>query len=184
MREEFEDILRFWFDRGVDGVRIDSAALCEKDPALQDFDQDAPPFPHPYADRDSTHEIYRAWRRIADSYSPPRALIGEIWLPDTERFIKYLRPDEMHTAFNFDFLAAPWDAAAFHATIDATLAAHAPVSAPATWVLSNHDVFRHVTRYGRAGHLVHPRPRPPPAADRSAHRLRAGHPAGPGGRRC
>jgi alpha-glucosidase len=150
VREEFEDILRFWFNRGVDGIRIDSAALCEKDPTLHDFDHDVPPFPHPYSDRDETHEIYRAWRRIADSYAEPRALIGEIWLPDVERFIQYLRPDEMHTAFNFDFLGAPWDAGALRASIDATLAAHAPVSAPATWVLSNHDVFRHVTRYGRA----------------------------------
>ncbi len=150
VREEFEDILRFWFNRGVDGIRIDSAALCEKDPTLHDFDHDVPPFPHPYSDRDETHEIYRAWRRIADSYPDPRALIGEIWLPDVERFIQYLRPDEMHTAFNFDFLGAPWDAGALRASIDATLAAHAPVSAPATWVLSNHDVFRHVTRYGRA----------------------------------
>jgi alpha-glucosidase len=162
VREEFEDVLRFWFNRGVDGIRIDSAALCEKDPTLHDLDQAAPPGsatpaepgnqarPHPYSDRDETHEIYRAWRRIADSYPEKRALIGEIWLPDVERFIQYLRPDEMHTAFNFDFLAAPWDATAFRTTIDATLAAHAPVSAPATWVLSNHDVFRHVTRYGRA----------------------------------
>jgi alpha-glucosidase len=157
VREEFEDILRFWFDRGVDGVRIDSAALCSKDPLLRDLvvpgqrsgEPRDTPAQHPFTDRDDNHEIYRAWRRIADSYDRPRALIGEIWLPDTERFIQYLRPDEMHTAFNFDFLAAPWEAGAFHATIDATLAAHAPVSAPATWVLSNHDVFRHVTRYGR-----------------------------------
>jgi alpha-glucosidase len=149
VREEFEDILRFWFDHGVDGVRIDSAALCMKDSALSDFDVAAPPVPHPYNDRDETHEIYRAWRRVADGYAPPRALIGEIWLPDTDRFIAYLRPDELHTAFNFDLLAAPWEAAAFHAAIDATLAAHRPVDAPATWVLSNHDVFRHVTRYGR-----------------------------------
>jgi alpha-glucosidase len=150
VREEFEDVLRFWFNRGVDGIRIDSAALCEKDPTLHDLDEDSPPAPHPYSDRDETHEIYRSWRRIADSYADPRALIGEIWLPDVDRFIQYLRPDEMHTAFNFDFLAASWDADAFRATIDATVAAHAPVSAPATWVLSNHDVFRHVTRYGRA----------------------------------
>jgi alpha-glucosidase len=149
VREEFDEILRFWFDRGVDGVRIDSAALCTKDPELGDFDADAPPSPHPYSDRDETHEIYRGWRQIADSYDPPRALIGEIWLPDTDRFVKYLRPDELHTAFNFGLLGAAWDASDFHASIDATLDAHAPVSAPATWVLSNHDVFRHVTRYGR-----------------------------------
>ncbi len=76
-------------------------------------------------------------------------MIGEIWLPDVERFARYLRSDEMHTAFNFDFLACPWQPERLRACIDATLAAHAPVGAPATWVLSNHDVTRHVTRYGR-----------------------------------
>jgi alpha-glucosidase len=150
VRKEFEDILRFWFDRGVDGVRIDSVAVVMKDPTLADYDRDNPPKPHPYEDRDEVHPIYQGWRRVADSYAERRALIGEIWLPDTERFALYLRQNEMHTAFNFDFLAAPWDAAELRKTIDATLAAHAPVRAPATWVLSNHDVSRHVTRYGRA----------------------------------
>jgi alpha-glucosidase len=149
VREEFESILRFWFDRGVDGVRIDSAALVVKDAALADFDPAAPPVPHPFTDRDEIHEIYRGWRVVADSYRQPRALIGEIWLPDTERFARYLRPDELHTAFNFDFLACPWEAGALRRCIDETLAAHAPVGAPATWVLANHDVTRHVTRYGR-----------------------------------
>jgi alpha-glucosidase len=86
---------------------------------------------------------------LADSYAGDRILIGEIWLPDPERFARYLRPDEMHTAFNFDFLACPWEPGRLRASIDATLAAHAPVGATATWVLSNHDVTRHVTRYGR-----------------------------------
>jgi alpha-glucosidase len=150
VREEFESILRFWFDRGVDGVRIDSAALVVKDPTLADFDPDHPPVPHPYTDRDELLEVYRSWRLIADSYPDKRALIGEIWLPDTDRFAQYLRPDELHAAFNFDFLACPWDAGALRRCVDETLAAHAPVGAPATWVLSNHDVTRHVTRYGRA----------------------------------
>ncbi len=149
VREEFEDILRFWFNRGVDGIRIDSVAVVMKDPLLADFDPADPPFPHPFEDRDELHEIYRAWRSVADSYPDKRALIGEIWLPDTERFIQYLRPDELHTAFNFDFLGRPWDAGQLRESIDSTLAAHAPVHAPATWVLSNHDVTRHVTRYGR-----------------------------------
>jgi alpha-glucosidase len=140
--DEFDDVLRFWFDRGVDGVRIDSAAVLVKDFGLAD--------PECYTDRDGIHDIYRGWRRVADSYPQPRALIGEIWLPDPQRFARYLRPDELHTAFNFDFLRCPWEAPALRAVIDATLAAHAPVGAPATWVLSNHDVTRHVTRYGRA----------------------------------
>jgi alpha-glucosidase len=148
---EFEAVLRFWFDRGADGVRIDSAALLMKDPALSDFDPDNPPVPHPYSDRDEVHDVYRAWRRIADSYEEPRALIGEVWLPDApERFALYLRPDELHTSFNFDFLGCPWDAAAIRRVVDDGIALHAPVNAPATWVLSNHDVVRHVTRYGRA----------------------------------
>jgi alpha-glucosidase len=149
VREEFEDILRFWFDRGADGVRVDSVAVVVKDPELVDFEPDQPPYPHPYIDRDEVHEIYRGWRRVADEYGGDRALIGEIWLPDPERFAQYLRPDELHTAFNFDFLSCRWDAAAIRACVDQTLAAHAPVGAPATWVLSNHDVVRHVTRYGR-----------------------------------
>jgi alpha-glucosidase len=150
VREEFEDVLRFWFTRGADGVRIDSASLVSKDPSLSDFDPARPPVPHPFDDRDEVHEIYRGWRAVADGYAEPRVLIGEIWLPDVERFALYLRPDEMHTAFNFEFLGCAWDAGALRTVIDATLAAHAPVRAPATWVLSNHDVIRHVTRYGRA----------------------------------
>jgi len=71
-------------------------------------------------------------------------------LPDPDRLARYLRPDELHTAFNFDFLACPWQPGPMRASIESALAAHAPVGAPATWVLSNHDVTRPVTRYGRA----------------------------------
>jgi alpha-glucosidase len=146
VRAEFEDILRFWFDRGVDGIRIDSAALLTKDPALPDTE---PGDPSPYTDRDDVHDIYRAWRTVADQY-PGRVLIGEIWLPDATRFAQYLRPDELHTVFNFPYLCCPWDAPRLRAVIDGTLAFHAAAGAPATWVLSNHDVDRHVSRYGRA----------------------------------
>ncbi|MDG4801074.1 glycoside hydrolase family 13 protein [Micromonospora sp. WMMD980] len=147
VRAEFEDILRFWFDRGVDGIRIDSAGLLVKDGTLPEVHPDRP---HPFRDQDGVHDLYRAWRRIADSYPGERALVGEVWLPDRQRFAHYLRPDELHAAFNFDFLGCAWDATALRESIDGTLAAHAPVGAPATWVLSNHDVTRHVTRYGRA----------------------------------
>lgn len=149
VRAEHEDILRFWFDRGVAGVRIDSAALLIKDPTLPEVPERPGPGEHPTQDRDELHEVYRGWRAIADGYPGARVLVGEIWLPEIDRFVKYLRPDEMHTAFNFDFLARPWDAAELRASIDLTLGAHAPVGAPSTWVLSNHDVTRPVTRYGR-----------------------------------
>jgi alpha-glucosidase len=146
---EHEDVIRFWFDRGVAGVRIDSAALLVKDPALSEETEQTAPGEHPFQDRDQLHEIYRRWRAIADSYAEPRVLVGEVWLPDAERFARYLRPDELHTAFNFDFLACPWEPGPMRTSIDSSLAAHAPVGAPATWVLSNHDVTRPVTRYGR-----------------------------------
>jgi alpha-glucosidase len=149
VRAEFEDILRFWLDRGADGIRIDSAALLAKDPALRDA---APGDPagaaRRYTDRDEVHDIYRSWRAIADQY-PDRVLIGEVWLADAARFARYLSPDELHTAFNFPYLCCAWDAAALRAVIDETLELHGPAGAPATWVLSNHDVDRHVSRYGR-----------------------------------
>ncbi|WP_030123375.1 glycoside hydrolase family 13 protein [[Kitasatospora] papulosa] len=145
VRQEHEDVLRFWFERGVAGVRIDSAALLAKDPALPDFVKGTDP--HPYVDRDELHDIYRSWRAIADRYDG--IFVGEVWLPDSERFARYLRPGELHTAFNFNFLACPWDPGLLRSAIDDTLAEHAPVGAPATWVLCNHDVTRTVTRYGR-----------------------------------
>jgi alpha-glucosidase len=148
VRREHEEILRFWFDRGVAGIRIDSAAFLVKDPALPSL-ATAAPGAHPHMDRDELHDIYRSWREIADSYEEPRVLVGEVWLDDPKRFAAYLRPDEMHSAFNFDFMTQPWNASAMRSSIERTLREHAPVGAPATWVLSNHDVTRPVTRYGR-----------------------------------
>ncbi len=150
VRREFEEVLRFWFDRGADGIRIDSGALLTKDPDLPEVSPDQPPGPlHPYQDRDDVHEIYRAWRAVADEY-PARVLIGEIWIPDAARLARYVDPGELHTVFNFPYLACPWDAVALREVIDNTLALNAPAGAPATWVLSNHDVDRVVSRYGRA----------------------------------
>ncbi|MDP9482136.1 MAG: alpha-amylase family glycosyl hydrolase, partial [Chloroflexota bacterium] len=148
VRREHEEILRFWFDCGAAGVRIDSAALLVKDPDLPEIPRVSGPGAHPNTDRDELHDIYRTWRAVADSYPGTRILVGELWLPDVERFARYLRPDELHTAFNFDFMTRPWDARSLRESIEATISAHAPVGAPPTWVLSNHDVTRPVTRYG------------------------------------
>ena len=150
VRREFEDVLRFWFSRGVDGIRIDSAALLSKDAALPDVTGSEQPGPaHPFMDRDEVHAIYQAWRGIADSYGA-RMLIGEVWLPDDTRLARYVGPHELHTVFNFPYLNCPWDASSLRRVIDETLALNAPLGAPATWVLSNHDVDRVVSRYGRS----------------------------------
>jgi alpha-glucosidase len=153
VRSEFESILRFWFDRGVDGFRVDVAHALAKDPDFPDLSAErAEERPasegHPHWDRDEVHDVYRAWRRVADSYPGDRAFVAEVWVESPERLARYVRPDELHTAFNFHFLLAPWEAPALRAAIDATIASLAPTGAPPTWVLSNHDVTRHVTRYG------------------------------------
>ena len=149
IRSEFEDVLRFWFDRGVDGIRIDVADGLVKEPGLPDGAGFDPANGVPWSDRDGVHEIYRSWRAISDTYAD-RVFVGEMWIPDPARFAMYLRPDELHTAFNFDFLSCPWEAASMRSCIDTTLELNGPLGAPATWVLSNHDVTRHVTRYGKA----------------------------------
>ncbi len=62
---------------------------------------------HPHWDRDEVHEIYRSWRALADAYEDPRVFIAEAWVHGPERLARYVRADELHTAFNFDFLLAP-----------------------------------------------------------------------------
>ncbi len=153
---EFATTLRFWLDRGVDGFRIDVAHAMVKAEGLPDLsgahllgDRRAPG-QHPHWDLPGVHDIHRAWRRITDSYGDGRVLIGEIGVEDQQRLTDYLRPDELHAAFNFPFMGTPWDAPAYRAVIDDTLEAHRRVGATPTWVLSNHDSTRQVTRLGRA----------------------------------
>jgi alpha-glucosidase len=95
------------------------------------------------------HEVYREWRAVGEEYDPPRIFVAEAWVSTPERLAAYLRPDELHTAFDFDFVRSPWRARDLRATATASLAAHESVGAPVMWVLSNHDIVRHVTRYGR-----------------------------------
>lgn len=161
VRDEFESLLRFWFDRGVDGFRIDVAHALVKDAGLPDLDNPLPadesnPQPdHPYWNREGVHQIYRGWRDVADSYDPPRTFVAEAWVREPERLAAYVRPDELHTTFNFPFLQSAWRAADMRAAIDSTTTAFDAVGAPATWVLSNHDVARQVSRYARVeGEIV------------------------------
>jgi alpha-glucosidase len=92
--------------------------------------------------------VWRAWRAIADEYDPPRVFVGEIPLVRPDRLALYLRPDELHTAFNFDFMKAGFEGRAIREAVTGQLEALRAVGAPGTWVLSNHDEPRHVTRFG------------------------------------
>ncbi|MEV6488749.1 glycoside hydrolase family 13 protein [Actinoplanes sp. NPDC051633] len=156
VRAEFVAVLRFWLDRGVDGFRVDVAHGLVKDRDLADWEYPessgpwiVPPDDRrpPMWDQDGVHEIYREWRQVLDEYDD-RILVAEAWVQPLERLAHYVRPDEMHQAFNFEYLFAGWTAADQRAVIEKSLAANDAVGAVTTWVLSNHDVSRHSSRLG------------------------------------
>jgi len=165
VREQFRDVLRFWLDRGVDGFRVDVAHGMIKAAGLPDYsppvdagsmggastalDADGnsePPATPPYWAQDGVHEIYRDWHDVLAEYPGDRVLAAEAWVDPLTEVAKWVRPDEMHQAFNFAYLETPWNASRLRLVIDNSLAAFTAVGAPSTWVLSNHDVVRHASR--------------------------------------
>ena len=150
IRAEFRGNLRFWFDRGVDGLRIDVAhglAKAEGYPDCPELVDGDPSHKNPYWDQDYVHEIWREWRVVANEYEPNRIFVGEIWVGPASRSALYVRPDELHTGFNFDYMTAKWDGPKIRKIIDTALAADAANGAPSTWVLENHDTWRAATRF-------------------------------------
>jgi alpha-glucosidase len=150
---EFERILRFWLDRGADGYRIDVASALYKRKDLADVPvatggESAGDFLATWRsfviDQPEVHDVYRAWRRIAEGYRPARILLGEIFDPRLQE--RYVRPDQLHLAFAM--VGAAWDAAAWRRAIDDRIGALTQSGSAPSWTLSNHDVVRHVTRFG------------------------------------
>ncbi|KAF0845930.1 alpha-glucosidase [Nocardia caishijiensis] len=149
---DFEKTLRFWLDRGVDGFRLDVAHGMAKPDGLPDMarvdtkmlvhDDDDPRFNNP-----GVHAIHRRIRTVLDDY-PHAVSIGEVWVDDNVRFGEYVRPDELHLAFNFRLAEAGFAAEDVRTAITHSLDAVSAVGAPPTWTLSNHDIEREVTRYG------------------------------------
>ncbi len=154
VRSHFEDVLKFWLDRGVDGFRIDVAHGMIKAPGLPDVLDKENATPEmlaaqkmPFWDQDGVHEIYRVWRKILDSYSGDRMAVAEAWVSPASRIALYLRPDELANSFNFDFLTSRWKVSELRKNIDQSLKAIQDVGAPASWVFNNHDVVRSVDRF-------------------------------------
>lgn len=163
VRAEMESVIRFWLDRGVDGFRIDVAHGLVKKAGLPDGrtrqePSGEPTSAQPMWDQPGVHEIYRSWRAILNSYNAvgadaevadeDRILCAEAWVHPAESVALYIRPDELHQSFNFDFLMTPWLASPIRHTIEHSLSVADAVGAPQTWVLSNHDVVRHASRLG------------------------------------
>ncbi|MCU1433175.1 MAG: alpha amylase catalytic region [Actinotalea sp.] len=169
VHEEFESVLRFWLDRGVDGFRVDVAHGLVKEAGLPDWAGTSSMIEGahegtagsedgstgagnrgPMWDQDGVHDIYREWHRVLADYDGDRALVAEAWVEPLPRLARYVRPDEMQQAFNFSFLTSLWSATALRSVVTASLEASDAVGAPTTWVLSNHDVVRHTSRLGLA----------------------------------
>ena len=161
----FEDVLRFWLDRGVDGFRVDVAhglAKDLRDQVITDEERaaikrasesdgtilEALIEDEPMWDQPAVHDVYRRWHQVLADYDGDRMAVAEAWARTPEAIARYVREDELHQAFNFGLLQAEWSAPAFGKVIETTLAALAEVAGSPTWVLSNHDVPRHATRYG------------------------------------
>ncbi|NDZ93207.1 glycoside hydrolase family 13 protein [Streptomyces sp. SID6673] len=151
--DDLEKTLRFWLDRGVDGFRIDVAHGMAKPADLPDMDLESAGLlqnddDDPRFNNYAVHDIHRKIRKVLDEY-PGAANVGEIWVDDNERFAEYLRPDELHLGFNFRLAKATFDTESIRDAIENSLEAVLSVSGVPTWTLSNHDVDREVSRYGR-----------------------------------
>ena len=145
--DEFESILRFWLDRGVDGFRIDVAHGLYKPFDLTPR-QRHHRLPHPMWDQPEVHEVYRRWHKVLAEYDGDRMAVAEAWTGTAESMARYIRSDELQQTFNFAWLQADWSAAAFRKVVVDTFDAVGIVEGTPTWVLSNHDVVRETTRYG------------------------------------
>ncbi|MEY3676860.1 MAG: hypothetical protein RL351_87 [Actinomycetota bacterium] len=156
VEEAFEDILRFWLDRGVDGFRVDQPHAMGKAPGLPDhpdveragagfIEGEASP---PMWFQESVHPIFRKWRAILDSYPGDRAMCGEAYVLPLSFMALWVRPDEFNQTFNFRFLDSEWQPQILFNSINESFEAFDGVGAPSTWVLSNHDIIRHASRMG------------------------------------
>ncbi|AKV54985.1 alpha-1,4-glucosidase [Bifidobacterium actinocoloniiforme DSM 22766] len=156
VRDDFLKTLTFWCDHGTDGFRVDVAEGLAKDldrDDLDDYDVDAMHITvtdgsHPVYDRDEVHEIFREWRKeVFDKYTPARFAVGEAWVPSSRQHL-YARPDELGQVFNFAFAECNWSRAELHDAIQAGIDLAARTNgSTSTWVMSNHDVPRHASRY-------------------------------------
>lgn len=159
VQAEFEETLRFWLDRGVHGFRVDVAHALVKADGLPDWGGTAwggsidgfPGHLAPMFGQPALHDIYRRWREVLAEYGPERILCAEANVDPLERMADWVRPDQMHQAFNFPYLATGFSAPALRTVVEDSLRAFDAVGAPSTWVLSNHDVVRHASRFGYDG---------------------------------
>ena len=153
VRAEFDRILRFWFDRGIAGFRIDVAHGIVKDRELRNNPRlsrgDVRTERTYNMNRPEVHDLFRRWRRLGDAYEPPRLWIGETWVSDVAELARYYGAnDELHLAMNFPFTLGPFRAPALRGIVEAAERAYTADAWP-VWCGSNHDIVRFPTRWAR-----------------------------------
>jgi alpha-glucosidase len=154
----FDEILTFWFDRGVAGFRIDVCHSIVKDRELRDnpssTDNDPGPVrifgqrPEYSSNRPEVHAVLRRWRRIAKSYDPERLLLGESYVWDLDALTAFYgaRNNELQLAMNVPFVSARFDADHLGTIVDA-MEEKLPRHAWPVWMGSNHDANRFASRW-------------------------------------
>jgi alpha-glucosidase len=160
VRDAFDEILRFWFERGIAGFRIDVCHAIVKDRSLRD-DPAVTPDDHPEVrrralrqvfsmNRPEVHDVLRRWRSLSDGFDPRRILVGETYVLDLDSLIPYYGSgeDELNLAFNFLFVHAPLDAAQLRAIVEG-IEEKLPAGAWPVYTGSNHDAGRLATRWAQ-----------------------------------
>ncbi len=160
MRSAFDEILRFWYRRGIAGFRIDVAHALVKDRELRD-NPPATEHDHPEVrrlgqrqrynmNRPEVHDVLRRWRLLSDAERPPRMLLGETHVFDLDQWAAFYGSgeDELHLAFNFLFLHAPFSASPLRTVVEASESL-LPRTAWPVWTGSNHDAGRLATRWAQ-----------------------------------
>lgn len=155
VRADFIKTLHFWLDHGADGFRVDVAHGLAKDLDRDDLDDfkiiggemHCADGTHPLYDRNEVHDIYREWRKVFNEYDPPAFAVAEAWVPPEHQY-RYASPEELGQVFNFEFAKKDWIRNDMHLAIEEGIAAAERSGSTSTWVMSNHDIPRHVSRYG------------------------------------
>ena len=156
VRAAFDEVVGYWFDRGVAGLRIDVAHGLVKDPRLRDNPPAQPGDPpvwvqmgqrpvHNFGLREAV-DVHRRWRRLADAYDPERLLLGETYVLDLDALLRYVVPDGLHLCMNLLFLHAPFVAEELAAVVGET-ERRLPEWATPVWHASSHDDVRFATRW-------------------------------------
>jgi alpha-glucosidase len=183
--DEFDEILRFWLKKGVDGFRVDVAHGMVKRAGLPDatiYDENLRERPIsklsmqeaeeavPYWGQPGVHDAIRRFRKVIDEFDD-RAMCAEASMSPLPRLAMWVRPDEYHQSFNFDYMHGAYEPAAMKKIVTDSIVEYGKVGASSTWVMSNHDGIRHATRMGiapentpRPGDGIHPTDQAPDEA--------------------